>query len=137
MVGLDLAERAVAHCNATHGRDRLDFRAGDAENLPFADGSFDAVLNVESSHCYPDITKFFAEVARVLRPGGYLLMADLRPSENTEDFSAVDELRGQIEAAGLEIVDARRHHRPATWFACAAWWRRNRRCPACSRRGRS
>jgi SAM-dependent methyltransferase len=105
MVGLDLAERAVAHCNATHGREGLEFRAGDAENLPFADGSFDAVLNVESSHCYPNVGRFFEEVARVLRPGGFLVMADLRPSESSEDTTAVDELRSQITAAGLEIVE--------------------------------
>ena len=42
-------------------------------NLPddarLAEGNFDAVLNVESSHCYPDIDKFYAEVLRMLKPG--------------------------------------------------------------------
>jgi fatty-acid O-methyltransferase len=43
---------------------------GDAENLPFPQVSFDAVINVESAHCYGSIERFLAEVHRVLRPGG-------------------------------------------------------------------
>jgi ubiquinone/menaquinone biosynthesis C-methylase UbiE len=46
--------------------------------MPFADQAFDAVVNVESSHCYGDMGLFLAEVHRVLRPGGELLWADLR-----------------------------------------------------------
>src|SRR5579863_313982 len=52
MSGVDLAARAVARCRKRYGRPGLSFVAGDAERLPFADGSFDAVLNVEASHCY-------------------------------------------------------------------------------------
>ena len=48
----------------------LDFVHGDAESLPFSDGSFDAVINVEASHAYPRLTRFLEEVVRVLRPGG-------------------------------------------------------------------
>jgi SAM-dependent methyltransferase len=50
---------------------------GDAEALPFDDGSFDAVINVESSHNYPDLAKFLSEVARVLRPGGHFSHVDV------------------------------------------------------------
>lgn len=50
---------------------------GDAANLPFADGSFDVVLNIESSHCYPDLAAFLAEARRVLRPCGALAYADI------------------------------------------------------------
>ena len=56
----------------------LDFVHGDAENLPFADESFDAVINVEASHAYPRLSRFLAEVARVLRPGGHFLYTDFR-----------------------------------------------------------
>lgn len=51
---------------------------GDAEKLPLADASFDAVLNVESSHCYGNVETFFREAARVLRPDGRFLFADFR-----------------------------------------------------------
>jgi ubiquinone/menaquinone biosynthesis C-methylase UbiE len=42
-----------------------------------ADASIDVVLNVESSHCYPDMGRFFSEVARVLKPEGAFCYSDL------------------------------------------------------------
>ena len=59
----------------------LDFVCGNAENLPFADQSFDAVINIEASAYYPQFPRFLAEVARVLRPGGHFLYADVRPRD--------------------------------------------------------
>ncbi|WP_373155955.1 class I SAM-dependent methyltransferase, partial [Mycobacterium marinum] len=71
-----------------HNLPGLDFVRGDAENLPFEDESFDVVLNVEASHCYPHFSRFLAEVVRVLRPGGYLLYTDLRPSNEIAEWEA-------------------------------------------------
>ena len=58
---------------------RPDFVQGDAQDLPFPDESFDAVVNVESANYYPDQARFFNEVARVLRPGGHFLYTDCQP----------------------------------------------------------
>jgi SAM-dependent methyltransferase len=49
--------------------------------LPFGDASFDVVTNIESSHSYPNINTFYAEVFRVLTPGGYFLYTDVLPVE--------------------------------------------------------
>ena len=76
--GLDLNPAGIDFCRKRHNLPGLDFVHGDAENLPFADESFDAVINVEASHRYPDFPRFLAEVARVLRPGGHFLYADFR-----------------------------------------------------------
>lgn len=76
--GLDLNPTGIRFCQERHQADQLTFLQGDAENLPFAAQSFDAVINVEASHCYPHFPRFLAEVARVLRPGGHLLYADFR-----------------------------------------------------------
>jgi fatty-acid O-methyltransferase len=76
--GLDLNPVGVEFCRRKHQIPDLDFVEGNAENLPFADRSFDAVINVEASHCYPRFPKFLEEVARVLRPGGHFLYADVR-----------------------------------------------------------
>jgi SAM-dependent methyltransferase len=81
LVGLDLAASAIERCRREHARPGLEFVQGDAEALPFPDASFDAVLNVESAHCYPDGPRFLAEVFRVLRPGGFLLLADVRHAD--------------------------------------------------------
>jgi len=75
---LDLNPVAIRFCQEHHRRDDLIFRQGDAGQLPFESGRFDAVINVEASHCYPDFPRFLAEVARVLRPGGHFLYADFR-----------------------------------------------------------
>jgi ubiquinone/menaquinone biosynthesis C-methylase UbiE len=78
--GLDLNPAGIDFCRNRHKLAGLEFRQGDAEDLPFADQSFDAVINIESSHLYPRFPRFLAEVARVLRPGGHFLYADARPS---------------------------------------------------------
>ncbi|MSU66195.1 MAG: class I SAM-dependent methyltransferase [Opitutus sp.] len=87
--GLDLNSTGIRFCATRHRVDGLTFVQGDAENLPFGDNAFDAVLNVEASHCYPDFPQFLAEVARVLRPGGHFLYADFRfgAGAHSRDFT--------------------------------------------------
>ena len=86
--GLDLNPVGIAFCRKRHNLPGLEFVQGDAENLPFPDESFHAVINIESSHCYPRLSRFLAEVARVLRPGGHFLYADLRPNVGIADWEA-------------------------------------------------
>jgi SAM-dependent methyltransferase len=87
-VGLDLSRECVERANARLGRPgALSFVPGDAENLPFGAGAFDVVINIESAHHYPDLARFFREVARVLRPGGYFSMVDLYTDRRLELFN--------------------------------------------------
>jgi SAM-dependent methyltransferase len=78
-VGIDLSPEAVAFCRTQHARPNVAFEEGDAEALPLADASADVVTNIEASHNYPSPDTFFAEVGRVLRPGGWFLYADFLP----------------------------------------------------------
>ena len=71
--GLDFNAAGIAFCQKRHNLPDLDFVQGDAQNLPFPDQSFDAVINVKASHIYPNFERFLGEVARVLRPGGHFL----------------------------------------------------------------
>ena len=80
--GLDLNPTGIRFCQQQHQVPGLDFIQGDAQKLPFPAASFDAVINVEASHCYPDFPGFLSEVARVLRPGGHFLYADFRFSDD-------------------------------------------------------
>lgn len=86
--GLDLNRAGIDFCRKTYDLAGLDFVHGDAENLPFADRSFDAVLNIEASHAYAHFPRFLSEVARVLRPGGHFLYADLRPRARIAEWEA-------------------------------------------------
>jgi SAM-dependent methyltransferase len=45
------------------------------------------VINIEASHCYPQFPRFLAEVARVLRPGGHFLYADLRRGDGVAKWN--------------------------------------------------
>ena len=49
----------------------------DATRLPLRDGSFDGLISVEAAFHLPSRGRFFAEAARVLRPGGVLTMSDI------------------------------------------------------------
>ncbi|TWP46672.1 class I SAM-dependent methyltransferase [Lentzea tibetensis] len=90
LIGLDLSKRAVDRANSTLSRSpQLEFVQGDAEDLPFADGEFDVVLNIESSHNYPDLPQFFREVARVLKPGGYFSQTDIFTSQRLAEFDQI------------------------------------------------
>lgn len=102
MTGLDLAPRAVAFCQRRHRADNLKFLEGDAEQLPFPDESFDAVINVESSHCYPSFDRFLSEVSRVLRPGGAFLFTDMRPPHQVAEMR--DKLRSVFTVAEEECI---------------------------------
>lgn len=95
--GLDLNPTGIAFCKKRHPLGGLDFIQGDAENLPFTAGSFDAVINVEASHCYPDFPRFLSEVERVLKPGGHFLYADFRFKDNIPDWEKA------IAGSSLEI----------------------------------
>ncbi|CAN5127931.1 hypothetical protein BH18ACT4_BH18ACT4_01680 [soil metagenome] len=79
--GVDLGEQSVTAANARAATEGLDaqvrFRVGDAERLPFADATFDAVV-CECAFCtFPDKATAAAEMARVLKPGGRLGITDV------------------------------------------------------------
>jgi SAM-dependent methyltransferase len=98
MTGVDYCKEAVDFCQQHHAQDGLRYVHGDAEDLPFQDGVFDAVVNIESSHCYGDMARFLGEVRRVLRPGGCLLWADHREPHE------IPALYDSIREIGFEVV---------------------------------
>lgn len=98
VTGLDLAGAAVALSRKLHTAPELRFVQGSSDEMPFDDESFDAVVNVESSHCYGPLQRFLSEVHRVLRPGGHFLFADFRSR------AEIDDLRNELKASGLALV---------------------------------
>jgi len=100
LTGVDFSAKAIRFCQANYHVEGLSFAQGDAESLPFAEESFDAVLNVESSHCYGSMPAFLGQVQRVLRPGGHFLFADLRVAKD------LPRLHAQLLASGLTILES-------------------------------
>jgi len=97
-IGLDIAKSVIDFNNRYYNVQGLSFVKGFAEDLPYSEAMFDAVVNVESARCYANIAKFFAEVYKVLRPGGYFLFADMIKQE---EFSEIESL---LNASGLKLI---------------------------------
>ena len=80
VVGLDINPYNINHCkNNIKG---VDFIQANSQDIPLNNNTFDYIINVESSHCYPDITRFFNEVKRLLNPGGVFLYTDGFPNRD-------------------------------------------------------
>lgn len=81
IVGVDIdpamVERAAARAADAGIDDRVTFQVGDVARLPFADDSFDLVTSTFSVHHWADADAGFAEIGRVLRPGGLAAIYDL------------------------------------------------------------
>ena len=102
VTGLDYSPETVRRARSLNADTAtLVFEQGDAEKMPFADATFDIVVNIESSHCYGDVAAFSREVSRVLKPGGWFTFADMRPK------SQLKGLDGELGAPGLELVESR------------------------------
>jgi len=74
----DMIGHAQRRLTAATAADRFDLHVAAAEDLPFPDGSFDAVVSTLSSHHWADPSAAVDEQARVLRPHGKLWIFDLR-----------------------------------------------------------
>jgi len=104
IVGLDRNDGmlAVARRKAPH----IDWRQGRAEALPFDSNSFDAVMSQFGLMFFDDRRAAIAEMWRVLRPGGCLVLAVWDTIENTPGYAAVTELLQRL--FGQEVADALR-----------------------------
>ncbi|MDD1017633.1 class I SAM-dependent methyltransferase [Pseudomonas sp. TNT2022 ID1048] len=92
VTGLDFCPAHIELCNRVHALPGLSFVGGDAMALPFADNEFDVVINIESSHCYPDLNTFGAEVQRVLKQDGRFFYADTMKGDNTSALFEPDSI---------------------------------------------
>lgn len=79
VTGVSLSDRQVASARARTTRaglsDSVSFEVANAMELPFPDDHFDVVWSMESGEHMPDKEAFLAEMGRVLKPGGRMVMA--------------------------------------------------------------
>lgn len=130
VTGVDYDEQAVGHIRAKYPR--VQMHLGNLADLPLGDGTVDVVVNFQVIEHLWDQGQFVAECARVLRPGGRLLMStpnritfspgrdtplnpfhtrELNAAELTELLEdggfRVDAMLGVFHGAGLAALDAR------------------------------
>lgn len=91
-----------------HYADRIDLKVFDAEQMPYADGSFDTILIFEAIYYVVDVARFLQEARRVLRTNGHLLIAtankdlfDFTPSPHSVAYYGVRELATLLRSNGF------------------------------------
>ena len=140
VVASDLTPRMLATARdflAERGADNVDFVIADAERLPFLDETFDLVTVRIAPHHFADVRAATAEIARVLTPGGRLVVIDNIAPEDPALDAFVNELERRrdsshvrcypasewiafIAAAGLRVTQTetmRKVHDFAEWTA--------------------
>jgi SAM-dependent methyltransferase len=123
VIGVDMTPAMLQAARANlqrSGAANVEFRLGEIEHLPVADGSVDAVLSNCVINLSPEKPRVFAEAFRVLRPGGRLAVSDIvalrpLPAALRADLdlyagcvggaALVDDLRAMLVDAGF--VDVR------------------------------
>lgn len=124
IIGIDSLEIAVSSASKNFQEDdRVSFTLMDAHNLDFEDGLFDLVCLSNSLHHLDDKETILGEMARVLKPGGYILIAEMINNDLDErqishlkvhHFAAkIDRLRGEVHNdtySDVEIVEVINHN---------------------------
>jgi ubiquinone/menaquinone biosynthesis C-methylase UbiE len=102
-VAIDYARRLARHKGVAA---RANFQTGCLMDLPFADSSFDVLIASEVVEHLPEPQRVFKELARVLAPGGVLLVTmpvESHTPAHMHTLNNAEDLCGLIEKAGLTV----------------------------------
>lgn len=100
-VGIDINDAMLEEARraAAGAHPPVDWRRGDAAELPFDDGTFDVVLSQQALQFVPDPSAVLGEMHRVLRPGGRAALAVLRPIQYNAAYAHLAEALDRFAGA--------------------------------------
>ena len=93
IVGADMATQMIEEARRVTDSPRITYQVADAQKLPFADGAFDLVT-------LGTMIPFFGELARVVKPGGRVLIA-YSSGDETPIYVPSDRLRAELGRRGF------------------------------------
>lgn len=101
VTGLDISQSFVeiARMKAKEAVVHVDFRHGNASDMPFADESFEFIICTAAFKNFTQPVRAIAEMQRVLTPGGQALIVDLRRDASRQAVNAM------VEAMGLNWIN--------------------------------
>ena len=113
VTGIDVDPAMIdrARVNGSEAGSPVSFAVADVAALPYGDRSFDLVASTMSLHHWEDPAAGFAEIGRVLRPGGRALVWDLRPGLLPGHGHAPD-LAAHLAGTPLRLVGSARWRWP-------------------------
>ncbi len=129
VIGVDMTAEMIAKSRENVeklGYDNVEFRLGEIEHLPVDPQSIDVVISNCVLNLVPDKAHAFAEIFRVLRPGGHFCISDIVTSEPLPDWTAKiidlyvgcvagalveEEYLGLIARAGFENIEIKTRKR--------------------------
>ena len=108
MTGLDISKTFVeiAQANARQANVSVDFRLGNASDMPFADETFNFIICTAAFKNFTQPVQAIAEMQRVLKPGGKALIVDLRRDASRAD---VDRMVREMDLNWLNALFTRWH----------------------------
>lgn len=122
VIGVDMTPEMVSRARANAekaGLSNVDFRLGEIENLPVADGIIDVIISNCVINLSPEKRRVFRESYRVLKPGGRLAISDVvaaveLPKSMKDDMtlftgcmsgvSLITDIKSMLEDAGFEAI---------------------------------
>ncbi|NIF76627.1 glycosyltransferase [Paraburkholderia sp. Cy-641] len=117
VTGVDLSQEATAHATAQYAAvENLSFLNGSACVLPLHDASFDAVVSFETIEHLMEQEEMLAEIRRVLRPGGFLILSSPNKKVYSDDRNYRNEFH--VKELYFDELDAlvRRHFPSVTYY---------------------
>jgi ubiquinone/menaquinone biosynthesis C-methylase UbiE len=108
-IGIDATEAFLAFARAEardEGLATVEFRDGDAESLPFDDGSFDVVVCRAAFHHFPRPARVLGEMARVCRPGGRVMVGDMIGHDDPERAAYHDRIERLCDPTHVRAIPA-------------------------------